>query len=291
MYFICGIHGVGKTTFAQKLSEEIGVRCFSASDLIEIEEVFARSENKKVRFIEENQLKLLQAVKYMPDRQFILDGHLCLINKDGEIQRIDKNIFQQLGIDRLYIVIDKGVNICRNIKKRDHRIWDLQYIEEFQMKEVEYACELSEFLQIPLKIIYNSKEIDSFAILSDHNILLPIKPVYANKILERTKKYEYRRKICKKDIHKIYIYATAPIKKIVGEAVVIDKIVMEKEKLWNISKEYSGVSWEFFNNYFSGQDYACAYHLGEIKRYKTPLEIEKIGINYSPQSYIYIGDL
>lgn len=291
MYFICGIHGVGKTTFAKKLSEEIGVRCYSTGELIKKGQRFVSSHNKMVSSIDGNQKQILNAIQMIPDSQFVLDGHLCLINSEGGVQRIDKNVFQQWKIDGLYIVIDKNTNIYKRIKKRNHKIWDIQFIEEFQRQEIEYACELSKLLQVPLKIIYNKKEIKSFAIIYDHNILLPIKPVYANKILEQTKKYEYRRKICKKDIGKIYIYATSPVKRIVGEAEVIDRMVMEKEKLWNITKKESGISLEFFNHYFNGQDCACAYHLGKVKRYKTPLKMEEIGIDYSPQSFVYIGDL
>ena len=291
MYFICGIHGVGKTTFAQKLGKELGIRYYSASDLIKRGEFVSNANDKREKYIDYNQQKLLQVLKDMSDSRFILDGHLCLIDGEGVIQRIGKNVFEQMEIDRLYIVLDKSKTIYRQLKKRDHIRWDLRYIEEFQMQEIEYARELSKLLQVPLKIIYNSEEITSFAIASESNILLPIKPDYANKILENTKKYEYRKKLCKKDIQKIYIYATSPEKKIVGEAEVIDKIVMEKEKLWDISKDASGVSLEFFNNYFCKQSYACAYRLGETKRYKRPLELKEVGINYFPQSYIYIGDL
>lgn len=290
MYFVCGIHGVGKTTFANKLGEGMGLRCYSASELIENKN-HSDVVDKRVKSIEENQQKLLHAIQRMKNQGFVLDGHLCLIDNDGKVQRIDKNIFQQLGIDGIYIVIEKIENIYRNIKMRDHIAWDLKYIEEFQMQEIEYARELSKQLRVPLKIIYNDKEIDSFAIVSEQNILLPIKPIYANMILEKTKEYEYRKTLCKKEIKKIYLYATSPIKRIVGEVKVIDKIIMEKEKLWNMSKKESGISREFFDEYFKEQEYACAYRLKESRKYKTPIELKKIGIEYFPQSYIYIGDL
>ena len=44
-------------------------------------------------------------------------------------------------------------------------------------------------------------------------ILLPIKPEYANKIVDQTKLYEYRKSICKRNIDKIVIYSTSPVKK------------------------------------------------------------------------------
>ena len=48
-------------------------------------------------------------------------------------------------------------------------------------------------------------------------ILLSIKPIYVNKILNGTKKYEYRkRKPKRNDIGKLIIYSTSPIKKVVS---------------------------------------------------------------------------
>ena len=47
-------------------------------------------------------------------------------------------------------------------------------------------------------------------------ILLSINPEHVENILDGTKKYEYRKKSCKKDIDRIVIYSTHPVKKVVG---------------------------------------------------------------------------
>ena len=51
-------------------------------------------------------------------------------------------------------------------------------------------------------------------------ILLPIKPEYAKKIVNKTKIYEYRKTKCKKNGGKIVIYCTSPVKKIIAEVEV-----------------------------------------------------------------------
>lgn len=51
-------------------------------------------------------------------------------------------------------------------------------------------------------------------------ILLPIYPEYANRILTGEKRFEYRSRIPQKAISHIVIYATTPIKKIIGIAEV-----------------------------------------------------------------------
>ena len=119
-------------------------------------------------------------------------------------------------------------------------------------------------------------------------MILPIKPVFADKILSGEKKYEFRKKLCSKDIDKIYIYATAPVKKIIGEVKVKNKLGMDKEALWKQTQLGAGISKAFFNAYFQKQNYACAYEIGEAMRYNVPISLESLGINYVPQSYIYV---
>ena len=126
---------------------------------------------------------------------------------------------------------------------------------------------------------------------SRRNIVLPIKPSYADKILSGEKKYEYRKRLCKDSIDKIYIYATSPVKRIIGEVKVLQKLNQEKKILWEISKEESGVSREEFFKYFQKTEIGCAYYLGEVKTYNQPLTLESIGIKYTPQSYVYIGEI
>ena len=49
------------------------------------------------------------------------------------------------------------------------------------------------------------------------NVLLSVKPKYAEKIVEGKKKYEFRRAIFQKqNIEKVYIYSSSPVSKIVA---------------------------------------------------------------------------
>lgn len=121
-------------------------------------------------------------------------------------------------------------------------------------------------------------------------IVLPIKPEYAEAILKKEKRYEYRRHLCKKQIDKIVIYATAPVKKIVGEAFVIEKLIDNKEMLWQKTKTFSGIDKHFYDMYFKGLDEACAYSLGEVIAYESPRSLEEFGINFYPQSYVYVKE-
>ena len=120
-------------------------------------------------------------------------------------------------------------------------------------------------------------------------ILTSINPIYADKILSGTKKYEYRKVKAKKDkVNKIVIYATYPIMKVVGEVEVKDILEETPEKLWNVTKKYSGVTKQFYDNYFNKSSKAIAYKLGKIEKYDEPKKLEDVGVKCVPQSFLYL---
>lgn len=291
MKLICGVHGVGKSFFAKKYCQEVKLKYYSASELIKSKKDKDISEYKKVQAVSVNQDFLLDAISEISDNDFILDGHLCLINSLNLIERIPFEIFQEMKLDGMCIVVDKPDKIQCRLKNRDNQIWNIQFIDLFQQEELAYAKYISSKMNIPLKIIYENEEVNNCSFLDKQNIILPIKPQFAELILNGEKKYEYRKKLCKKEINNIYIYATAPKKMIVGEAKVVSKIKMSKENLWIETMKYSGINKNFFDKYFQNQEYACAYEIGEVKKYLQPIALENIGVLSVPQSFIYVSEL
>ena len=49
---------------------------------------------------------------------------------------------------------------------------------------------------------------------------MSINPEYVEKILSGTKKYEFRKSKCKREVSEIIIYSTAPVSKVVGKVKV-----------------------------------------------------------------------
>lgn len=84
------------------------------------------------------------------------------------------------------------------------------------------------------------------------SILLSIKPEYVEKILSGEKRYEFRRKLCKDEIDKIYVYATRPIQKVVAEVEVTGKLEGDKEKIWEQTKVFAGTDKCGYEKYFAG---------------------------------------
>jgi predicted transcriptional regulator len=120
-------------------------------------------------------------------------------------------------------------------------------------------------------------------------VILSIKPEYANKIFNGSKKFEFRRSIFKnKEVTKIIVYASSPVSKIIGE-FEIEKILHEDLKsLWNLTKDFSGISEKYYYDYFIGKENGYAIEVKKVKLYKEVLCIkETFGIN-PPQSFAYV---
>lgn len=118
---------------------------------------------------------------------------------------------------------------------------------------------------------------------------MSINPEYVDKILNGKKKYEYRKiKAKKQNINRIVIYATAPIMQVVGEVEVKNIIEDTPNSLWKKTKEKSGVKKDFYDSYYKNKNKAIAYELGDVIIYNTPITLSDLGINYIPQSYIYL---
>ena len=119
-------------------------------------------------------------------------------------------------------------------------------------------------------------------------ILMSIKPEYSEKIFSGDKKYEFRRKVSKLKVDKIIVYSSAPEKKVIGEVEVLSVVSKPINALWKLTKEFAGISFDDFNNYFFGCDIAYAYELGKVTKYRKPKNLLDFNISFSPQSYVYV---
>lgn len=120
------------------------------------------------------------------------------------------------------------------------------------------------------------------------DILLSINPEHVDNIFSGEKKYEYRKIACKRKVDKIVIYSTTPIKKVVGEAEVIEVLQKEKGELWNETESESGITKIFFDEYYENKSEAVAYRLGKVTKFDQPKELNEYGIKCAPQSFVYI---
>ena len=120
-------------------------------------------------------------------------------------------------------------------------------------------------------------------------VLLSIKPEFAEKILNGTKRFEFHKGIFKNpQISTVVIYATMPLGKVVGQFRIESILSDEPESLWKKTKAQV-FSKQFYDSYYSGREKAYAIKIGEVERYKEPIPISALGSNIKPpQSYLYL---
>ncbi len=120
-------------------------------------------------------------------------------------------------------------------------------------------------------------------------VLLSIKPEFAEKILLGQKKYEFRRTIFKlPEVKKVVIYASSPVKKIIGEFEIEHILTLKLSELWKITKHDSGIDKEFYDSYFVGKEIGHAIRVKKVKRYSSYLDLKDIQVKQAPQSFIYL---
>jgi len=122
------------------------------------------------------------------------------------------------------------------------------------------------------------------------SILLSIKPEYVERILDGSKKYEFRKRLANKSIETILLYATAPTKQIVGEVQIMEILVATPTALWEQTKNHAGITRKKYREYFKDCKTAYAYKLGVVTRYDPPKELSEFSIVQPPQSFLYISN-
>ncbi len=120
-------------------------------------------------------------------------------------------------------------------------------------------------------------------------VLLSIKPEYASKIFDGTKKFEFRKVIFKNpNIKTVVVYASSPVQQVIGEFEIENIFSLEPNEVWKMTKKYSGITEDFFYQYFANREIAHAIKIKSTKRYRKPLCIRSDFNVTPPQSYVYL---
>ena len=120
-------------------------------------------------------------------------------------------------------------------------------------------------------------------------VLLSIKPEFAFKIFEGIKKFEFRKVIFKKpNIKTVVVYASSPVQQVIGEFEIDDILSSTPSTIWEMTKMDSGISEDFFFEYFATKEIAHAIKIKSTKRYTKPLNLKEDFNVFPPQSYVYL---
>lgn len=124
------------------------------------------------------------------------------------------------------------------------------------------------------------------------DVLLSIKPLYANRILDGSKRFEFRKRMPALDVDRVIIYASAPTCRIVGEFKVVRRHAGTPAELWDRATGHAGIDRLRFFEYFAGRTAAYAFEVGEVKKYRRPIAPRDHQPGFrGPQSFAYFASL
>jgi predicted transcriptional regulator len=120
--------------------------------------------------------------------------------------------------------------------------------------------------------------------------LLSIKPEFALKIFNGSKRYEYRRAIFKnQEVSIVIVYASDPIRQVIGEFEIEDILHEELQSLWVKTKHLAGISEKRFFGYFANKSKGYATKVKTTTLYDDLLPLNSFKVSAPPQSFMYIS--
>ena len=160
MILIVGIHGVGKTTIGRKLESDLGVQCYTASRLIEVGSKHKMFQNKKVFNIRRNQEILIKEIqrKNRKEKRFILEGHICLLDKNNKVNVISSAVFKKLNPEMIIVIVDSEKIIAKRNKYKSEKLASEEFLISFQREEIRNAKKIGKIMKIPVLIVNNDIE-------------------------------------------------------------------------------------------------------------------------------------
>lgn len=119
-------------------------------------------------------------------------------------------------------------------------------------------------------------------------VVLSIKPEFAFKIFDGTKKFEFRKAIFKNtNIKTVIVYASSPVQQVIGEFDIERIINKDIDSLWNMTQDFSGISKDYFYEYFANHVDGYAIEIKKPKKYRQPKCLRTDYNLVPPQSFAY----
>ena len=163
--FIGGIHGVGKGMLCSNVASAHNIIHLTASKVLRWRDFATDLTDKCVADIPATQNRLLANLEKIiqPERIYLLDGHFCLFNEEGEIEKVPDETFIGINPMKLVLVTESPEVIGSRLSQRDGKEYDICILKRMKEFEKEHALHISRLLNIRIYEIQS----DSYAELED----------------------------------------------------------------------------------------------------------------------------
>lgn len=118
--------------------------------------------------------------------------------------------------------------------------------------------------------------------------LLSIHPRHATAILHGEKTVELRRTRLPHDVSHVVVYATRPVKTILGWFEVG---AVERDRPWRLWEKHgsaTGITRAEFRSYFNGADQGTAISVRRVVALKKPVKLASVWSSVPPQNFCYL---
>lgn len=105
------------------------------------------------------------------------------------------------------------------------------------------------------------------------------------------KKVEFRKKIFKKPVDKVFVYSSSPEKKIIGYFTIGEIVEDSPERLWEKFNKVGGISKKDFFEYYKNVETGFSISVDTYKEFEEGVDPTDFFENFrAPQSYIYLEE-
>nr|WP_255392564.1 MULTISPECIES: ASCH domain-containing protein [unclassified Mycobacterium] len=118
---------------------------------------------------------------------------------------------------------------------------------------------------------------------------MSVHPRYAEGIMDGRKRVEFRKRPLACDVSVVWVYATAPVQRIVGCFEIDATITAPPRDLWRQFASVGGIDRADFDRYYAGSSVGSGIRIGNVVRLEVPMPLQELlPSGVPPQSFAYV---
>lgn len=120
--------------------------------------------------------------------------------------------------------------------------------------------------------------------------LLPVQPRYADAIVRGEKRVEFRRRRFGRTVEYVVVYASSPIRAIVGFFRISAISEGCPKQIWEDFKQVGSIGRDDYFRYYAGAERAVAIGIERVCVFRSPVPLNQLSSSLrAPQSYAYLS--
>jgi len=161
VFFLAGVHGVGKGYLGAPVAKTLGISHCTASHLIREEKGKSTwDNNKKTADLDDNQVALIRAVEHRRSESsdILLDGHFVLRDSAGALVPLEQSVFAAMRLSGVILLTEDVQTIRDRLSVRDGVAKSVMEISELIDAESAHALAVCQAISLPLLVIHSPTE-------------------------------------------------------------------------------------------------------------------------------------